>query len=497
MNKLARSSGLSCAILLALTPHLSCRSALHGEGEGRIVIALPGLEGAARDGARGLLDSWPMDGLPVFSSLTVTVSGPGMAPVTRQLSSYGGPIELAVPPGSSRSVNVRAVPDWADTATAYPGKPIPTLAKAYAGSATVDVAPNEAAPVAIALSLAETKILVPNMHGDVRLAIADSLTSSTLASIEGFTIEQSSRFRFDQKGQLYRSSGTTVEVYGDLSSGAIASLSLGQNVDSFAIDSRAKRLYGYKETSPRSLVFLNLEEAAASPVEVSLLDGINLMQGGIAVDDLGYLYLIVNQDDINGLAMLSVSMNGEIATATVVAFRSLQELGLGYHADDGDGGLIFRDVVSTPNLLIDDTVFFDGAIVFLIRETNSSPSNMAAEAISRGKAMAVNVPQMTVRFAIGWRNEDERRPEEPFNSSFHGPRRFVALAAKRLFIADDGFYYSDAGFNSSGLWNPFIDVDRIITIGTAVGSSTTFEVGLADVSYLYSQYDSIQVYGTC
>jgi hypothetical protein len=63
---------------------------------------------------------------------------------------------------------------------------------------------------------------------------------------------------------------------------------------------------------------------------------------------------------------------------------------------------------------------------------------------------------MSPLWETGW-NEDAV-PSDGDDATFYGPIRFVGLAPKKLYVADEGFYWSGVGGSA------LQDVDRVVEI---------------------------------
>lgn len=442
---------------------VSCRSALESEGLAIVTLTLPGFDDATGTvGSRGLLDGWPMGGLPDFSSLTVSVSGPGMSPVTRSLAAYAGSVEIPVTPGSSRLVSIRAVPDWTATAARYPGKPLPTLAKAYAGSATVDVEAGKAASVSISLALAETKILVPNPNGNWQLGVAEDISNVIPDTMSAVAFSSSSNFTYDHYGLLYFSgSENTIYVHAVLGTSLEFFVCNSIPVTSVAVSSRDKLVYGscYQFSDGDGITIFNLrnndptEEVISSPFSTILIG-----PGGIAVDSTGIVYVPAIQDGIAGIAGLSISDIDGSPNASPLIFASYEQLGIGFWFEGIFKPIALVDIAFVNNLLV-------VAIPNVVNQANDPDS-------SRGMVLALEPGTLAVRWKAGWPGDENYFPTDP-TSQFYGPARFVGFTQSSVYVVDDGYYYDSQP----------TDVDRIIEVSTVDG---TFRgIGLKDASEFY------------
>ena len=136
--------------------------------------------------------------MPVFSSATISISGPGMAAQTLTLNQteLGVPQSIEVPAGPNRRIQVLATVDWEATETyfseleyPYPG---PSLATAYGARALVEVKPETSTQVNLSFSLTQTRILLPSYNDTPvvsNLKTLDSFNGTPEAATENFEDE--------------------------------------------------------------------------------------------------------------------------------------------------------------------------------------------------------------------------------------------------------------------------------------------------------------------
>ena len=75
---------------------------------------------------------------------------------------------------------------------------------------------------------------------------------------------------------------------------------------------------------------------------------------------------------------------------------------------------------------------------------------------SRGKLVAISCSSLSFNFEIGWSGDDNRFPTNS-EKQFFGPRRFLAIAPRKLIIMDDGFIVGVP-------YAAYVDKDRMIEI---------------------------------
>jgi len=193
------------AVLAALLLPASCSLFMSTADTGTLTVNF----GPAAQ-SRALADA--PDFFPRFGEVTLTVSGPGMDPVTTTVDSASLMASLAIPAGNDRRVELYAVPDWDATAAAFPALAtlMPTLVKAYGATAEVDISAGRSTEVALKLSAAETKILLPDAASSGNLGYADSIGSAITGPFlleygieNSIYLDSTTFFAFDRFGYLY------------------------------------------------------------------------------------------------------------------------------------------------------------------------------------------------------------------------------------------------------------------------------------------------------
>jgi len=466
---------------------VSCSSGFIGQRNGTIVIAT-----GPASGSRSLTSGWPMgdETLPEFSTLAVVVRGQGMDTLVANidLTADTSPIQLTVKAGLQRSVYVAAIPDWAATALKYPDADLPTLAASFSGGTVVDIPADSVVPVTVQLAMASTKILIPDLDSSLnfpRLSVANSIAipvdAMTVIQMQGLTTD--SNFVFGDHGRLFVSTTSGVRVYGDLSAPPIETFSLGQNYISLALCRATNRLYGFYDSDGSSMWYVDLDDEARTVCTVNEPDGFYFAEGGIAVDGGGNVFVPA----VDSLAYENVIIKmtvdepvGTVSDSTAISSVSFESIGLGY-----------VDEVFSP-IMIEDMTVVGGTLYIAACDTNAYDYMYVDSDFpkSRGLVLAVNTGTMMTAWSSGWSGDFENFPVDA-GTQFYGPRRFVAIAPKRLYVADDGFSWDGSYYG-----NYFVDVDRIVALDTETGSVVAS--GLDSASTFYEDYSSMyQSYSGC
>jgi hypothetical protein len=416
----------AAAVLLFLG---SCELALGPRSEGTVILNLGG--GPA---SRAYSDA-PFSGLPVFSSVTVTVSGSGMPTASQTVPGTASSVSLQVPAGPARKVEVYAAADWAATALEVPD-PLPTLAKAYGGTAIVDVAGGQKVSVAMDMDVVETRIVLPDSEsGYIYFAssLDDSAVSDYIVSNYG-----SFYFEYDFFGRLYAMSGQgAFSQYTDITEIPLA-IGAGSDYPS-AYSKRHQAIFQAADTEVR---FIDLAtDPATQSILTTPISFSNM--SAIAVDASGFFYIagFVGAMDNYIVAKFSLDIPNNFAVSTI-ASKTYTELGL-----SGSGLLSISDMTVQEGFL------------FITAGESLDPD-------SRGKLVQVELSTLSKIRDIGW---SDSLPITSPTTQFYGPVRFLAIAPKKLIIADE-----------SG------DIDRVIEIDLDEWEFS--RIGLEDVVTFFSNY---------
>lgn len=483
-----KSSSLAIASAVAASLLVACMSPVIGEKTATIIIAT-----APAPGSRALTTTWPMGGLPVFSDITVSVldsKGNEML-LPKEPVVSGNSISVTVTAGNDLTLVVDAAPDWGATATVYGEMPYgyPTLVTMYSGKKAFSVSAGETASVTIALATSGTKILLPHQAtGPIwsyivadNLADAGELLSYTLGGLSA-----DSFFDYDKYGHLYVSSGPDVIAYRDIGSGSSGTANYGEStIRDIAISENANRLYASYSGGLYYTVLdtINNETPTVSG-NVNAPAGYYFSDGYIAADNRGYLYASANlPDETPGILKMTV---GEPVANTIetvaVEFASFQALGIGYWT-----GSTFNPIPIADMTIVDDELYI---IANNINASDYMYVNVDIPS-SRGKIVTVDCATMLRKWETGWSGDGNNFPVFP-NSQFYGPKRFVAVAPKRLYIFDNGF-----SWNGSYYGNYFINVYRVAEIDRE--SRSIVNTGLSSpTSYFDTDYSALfQSYSGC
>ena len=417
------------AMILAAAAALllgSCELALGPRTEGTIILNLGG--GPA---SRAFSDA-PFNLLPVFSSVTVTVSGSGMPTASQTVPGTAASVTLQVPAGPARKVEVYAVVDWAST----PQTPQPTLAKAYGGTVVVDVAGGQKVTVSMDMGVVETKIVLPDSQsGYIYFAnsLDDSAVSDYIVSSYG-----SFYFEYDFFGRLYAMSGQgAFSQYTDITEIPLA-IGAGSDYPS----AYSKRYQAIFQAADTEVLFIDLATDPATQSMLTIPISFSNMSA-IAVDANGFFYIagFVGAMDNYIVAKFALDIPNNFAVSTIVS-KTYTELGL-----SGSGLLSISDMTVQDGFL------------YIVAGESVDPD-------SRGKLVQVELSNLSKIRDIGW---SDSLPITSPTTQFYGPVRFLAIAPKKLIIADE-----------SG------DIDRVIEIDLDEWEFS--RIGLEDVVTFFSSY---------
>ena len=423
---------MSLAAAAALLVLASCELALGPRSEGTIVLNLGG-----GPSSRAFSDP-PFRGLPVFSSVTVTVSGSGMPTASQTVPGTATSVTLQVPAGPARKVEVYAVPDWAATALQVPD-PLPTLAKAYGGTAIVDVAGGQKANVSMDMDVVETKIVLPDSWGNSK--IADTMGGPSNVVVGFPSISPDSDFEFDRYGRLYVTSADGMDRFRDFG-GSDAEYNLEYANMRIAYDMKNERMYFLYDSEGFSVRYLDLREGLVydviAPPNVTI-------QGwdqnyGLAVDDDGFVYVgatyVPEAIAFNAIVKLAIGTPGaETADSQLAGYASHVALGL----EQEDGYF----------LIVQDMRVQEGSLYIAAGEHGPEYINST---LHHGKIVQVRLSDMSKVREIGW---SETTPIPNPSTQLYGPKRFLAIMPRKLIVADEGFIYVDV---------TRVEIDRVVEV---------------------------------
>jgi hypothetical protein len=412
----------------------SCAPSISREGPyGQITIDFAG------PSARALTAGWPNNTIPTFSTVTVKVSATDMATVTTTASGSSGSVRLQVPAGNGRLIEVTALP--------AEGGGAPFFAKSYYGSATVDLAGGKETAVAVALSVGTSKIVLPSYDGEnSTFAIAESLSGGAGAPTQMY-LSDAADFELDRYGRLFVA-GNGITLYTSLNEATPLSES---QVIAVAYDASRNVLYSFEDTQNIYLRYrdFNGETYSLFTVGVSSEAPFSDYYGlGLAAGD-GYLYATAfsyNQEDY-GIGKFAVTTTGESAQATLVAFRSFSAYGID----------------SASGLKVNDMTYKDGVLYIAAAADGYGSGYLLNINNSRGKVIAVSTTDLAKIWDVGM--SDTPGPTPP-STDLYGPDRFIGVAPKKLYVADEGFRFEDDPQQS---WNYVTDVNRVVEIDLETG----------------------------
>jgi hypothetical protein len=456
ISKIAVFGIVAAALALSCAPSVS-----HGGDYGTVQV------GFGNSAARAFATGWPGATLPTFSSVTVKVTGTGMSPVTATASGFSGSISVQVPAGNNRLVELTAVP--------AAGSGAPEFAKSYYGTATVNLTEGQTTAITIKLSLGESKIVMPKdglgVTPSVTL-IADSLTSGVTATIE----DEAWGFTFDNYGRLYMGSNNTGFLLRYASvAGTAEGIDDYYTPNALAYDASKNRLYAMNNGDGWILWYLDVGATTLTDISIQLPSGYSVAYSsrGLAVDAQGFLYLVLlnSASETNGIAKLSIgAFSGESAPATLVGFTPLSSLGLG-----SDLGLEVVDLRA------------QGGALYIAATGLEAGSNYIDYLYSRGKLVAVDASSLSKLWETGWAGDAAHFPSAPNkNTQFFGPLAFVAVSPKKLYIADEGFYWDGTPSTYAQAISRVLEVD--------LDTHQITGVGLEDL-YFVDDYQFLFIYG--
>ena len=435
-----RSIGLLMFVVIAALS--ACAPFLSQSGQGEIQLFL-----GNPPSSRALSDP-PFAELPLFSSFTIKVSGPGMEPVEFTLDGSKTSFTAMVPGGSDRVVELYAPVDWDATAIAYPVNValMPTLVKAYSATANVDVVPGQRVTAVLRLEVAETKILLPDAFSSSLTYVADSLHPSSAPTSTALPAYSNTDYEFDRYGRLFYTTGT---VYLAQNEADLVPVSLAFSGDDLAYDRGSDILYAWYDGDGTTLYGYDYGSESPAAYQVNEPSGYTFSAGSVAVDAQGYLYAPLYQSlsSSDGIGKISIGApSGGFAAAQVLAFQPLAVLDL-----------------ESPLEIRDMTVKDERLYVL-------AGQNVGYGVPHHGKLVEIDPSSLLKTRELGWTSADY--PTDPA-TQLYGPQRFIALAPRKLIVADEG---SDG----SG------DVDRVVEFD--LESWTISDIGLDGVVTFFNSY---------
>jgi len=479
-----KRSSLTFASAVTASLLVACMSPVIGEKTATIIIAT-----APAPGSRALTGGWPMGGLPVFSDITVSVldSDGNEMLLPKEPVVSGNSITVTVSAGKDLTLVVDAKPDWDATASAYSiyEGGLPTLVTMYSGSKGFSVNAGETASVTIALATSGTKILLPNPNGNFVLGVADSIYDETVDFTNSVNLIGNSYFAYDKYGFLYVSNESYVNIYSDIGLDSTESIDFVNTIYDIAISESDNRLYSYYFGDGAVLYYVDLDDETREVVTISdPTYSIWMGEGGVAVDSAGFVYVpayldVEGESPETRILKLSIIGNG----FTIMDSAFFSNLDLGYWHTEGDQGMMFSEYKIEDMTIVDDVLYIAVSDI----EASNYMTSSSTSPRSRGKIIAVSCSTMEKIWETGWSGDLSNFPAIP-SEQFYGPRRFVAIAPKRLFLLDDGFSWSGS-FGIGVLDN----VTRIVEVD--IDDKQISATGFAGtLNYFVEDFSSYQVY---
>lgn len=456
-NKIFRS-GIVLLGTLIFSLSLSCAAAVSRGGEyGTLNVAF--------GGARGLETGWPGNAMPSFSSVTIKVSAPDMGTVSSTFSGYSGSVSLKIPAGSGRLVEVTAVP--ASGAA-------PFFAQSYYGSATADVADGGQATVPIKLALGTSKIVLPSFDTTYQststLKFADSFSGGSTQTVYMTPMTDESDFELDPYGRFFFA-GNGIQHATNLVDNPVQ-LSPDQATD-LAYDASQNRLYALYDQDGVNLRYYNVATAETTPISVAPPAGYSfnsaVLGAGIAAAD-GFIYAnVMSQDSNYYLGKFTVPAGETSVVAELVAVVNWSNL-------DVTGEI--RDMI------VKDGVLY---IISTQRYVGDGYTTYSDSLESRGRLTAISTANLAQLWETGF--SETGLPSNPAKE-FYGPTRFVGVAPKKLYIADEGFRWE---YTTQQTANP-INVDRVIEVDLDQKAITG--VGLEGEATFFQDFSTYIIYSS-
>jgi len=444
MRLLSVAGVLASAVVLAFS---ACSPFVSSGGQGEILVYLGG------DASSRALSDPPFSQIPVFSSYTLRVSGPGMDPVELTIDGAQTSFSTMVPGGSDRVVELYAPVDWDATALAYPDNVAlrPTLVLAYGATTTLDVIPGQRVTAVLRLEVAETKILLPDAYSTSQLYIADGLHPEGALTSTALSAYSNTDYEFDRYGRLLYT--LSVTVYLAQNEADSAPVSLAFNGDDLAYDRGSDILYAWYDGDGSYLNGYDYGSESPNAYLVNHPVEYEFGAGSIAVDAQGYIYvpLLQYSSGFYGLGKLTVGTpSSGFADTQVVTFQPFSVLDL-----------------ESP-LEIRDMMVKDGKLYVLAGE------NVSEGVPHHGKVVEIDLSTLTLNRDLGWTSTDY--PTDSV-TQLYGPQRFIALAPRKLIFADEGFNGTD-------------EIDRVVEVDLESWSisSTGFDGAVSffnDYNYVY------------
>lgn len=476
-------------LILALSGALSCSIAGPSEATADIVLSF------GQGASRALETGWEGGTFPALSSITVTVSASDMRTVRRTVSGDQRTISVNVPLGKERLVEVTAVPAAIDMATAF------------SGSVLADISASRTTRLSIHVELSQSVILLPSYNlgyagppaipVDTNLYMANSISSGISSSYLLNAVRSAhSDFEFDDRGRIYFADASGIERLASLSGGVpeYVPLAISPN-GGIAYDSSSYRVYytNISAVSTSTFRFADITLPTPVAVNVDLPPGfVESALGYPVAADSGYAYLVCNDASIPRIVKVSVgAASGAAAPVAEIDSARFADLGLvvpAYH--------VVNNSTTTTYMAVEDMLARDGILYVLASECNGYQNifcYMGTPSLnygySKGKIIAINSSTMTKLWETGWPGDSSHYPSDPA-TQFYAPRRIIGIMPKKLFIADDGFWWDGVGHNSDYV---FVNKDRVMEVDTAAHTVAVSGLNVSGTVGFFNDFSPVNV----
>lgn len=413
-------------------------------------------------------ESFPM---PIFTSASIIVSGPGMATRTVTLTpeTILEPQSIEVTAGPSRRVQIYAKPDWAATKsyfeTMYPNTVFtpPSLGQAYGANAVVEVVPNTSTDVYLVFSLVETKILLPSgiEYMEIsNLKTTDSFNGDIEAASVDFSglIQANTQFAFDRYGGLFfTKSEYDMELYeynhtiyyaeneevlyaSPTQGGALYTSDSEGSLD-IAYDRSNNCLYSIDKVNFYNLYRMDLSQIDTETPLPSVEDLGTLFDENeipfvaensqIAVDNDGYVYFTAytNDESNNTTTYQLVKIQPGEESYTIVDTADLLDLGLGFSDEE-----MYFSIDS-----INDMIIRDGRLYIAASREQWEYDELLGEiAHVTGRIAEIRLSDLALVRTYGG---GETTPPDASSTRLFGPTRFLGFGPRKLYFSDEAVIY--------------------------------------------------------
>jgi len=222
------------------------------------------------------------------SSAALVVTGPGMAPIAREISLADSQVRLEVPAGKDRTFRVL----------------INTVSVTFMGESTVDLLAGQATVVNLYPELYATQIIVPDAANSQLVQISDLKgTAWTALGPRAFEPLEGEGYMFqpwdvdvDDRGRIYVANmGSDGPIPGVFRFASVNSPAATESVDywtsvSVAVDRANNYVYYIDENN--MLYWKSVDDLAGEPASFDIAGQFEVTDiKGIAVDELGFVYV--------------------------------------------------------------------------------------------------------------------------------------------------------------------------------------------------------------